>query len=75
MSEFVEIENCQILRSTSGDGKQNQGAALVQFLDFPDDSPEWIPWRAIDSGGIERDGEIGVLCLAKWKARQIGFEV
>lgn len=74
MSSYFEITNCKIVKSTSGDGRENQGAALVKFLDYPSDPSEWIPWAAIDDGGITKDGETGTLCLKRWKALELGFE-
>lgn len=66
MSNFIEIPNVKLIRST-------QGAGLFEFADY-DNETEWIPWSQIDGGSVDRDGETGVLVITKWIARELGFE-
>lgn len=68
MDNIVEIENVKLI-------KQTTLAGLFRFLDYPDDEDVWIPWSLVEDESPGKDGELGVLMIPEWKAKELGFEV
>ena len=62
MSEYVEIEDAMLVRSTAMAGHYRI-----------DGEKYWLPWSGVEDGSVDTDGETGTLYLAEWLAMKEGL--
>ena len=61
-NDFVDV-HCRMLANTPNAAKIEQNGEEY-----------WIPWSVIDEGSIDRNGQVGIMYIKRWKAANIGLE-